>query len=64
MQIETKRYGSVEIRPAMFDIDGTNLEEGIEIKGDEIALIEIYGWHDISELNVEKVEQLIFHYLT
>ena len=35
-KIETKDYGIVEIRNAMFDIDGTTLEEGVEIKGDEI----------------------------
>ena len=57
--IETKDYGKVEVRTAMFDIDGTNLEEGIEIKGEEIGLIEIYGWEDISELSSEDINNLI-----
>ena len=43
----------------MFDADGTNLEEGIEIKGDEIGLIEVYGYHDIDEMTNEDVEVLI-----
>ena len=57
--IETKDYGKVEIRNAMFDIDGTTLEEGVEIKGDEIGLIELYGWIDIDELSSDKVNELI-----
>ena len=57
--IETKDYGKVEIRNAMFDIDGTTLEEGIEIKGKEIGLIELYGWIDIDELSPNKVNELI-----
>jgi hypothetical protein len=43
----------------MFDIDGTTLEEGIEIKGEEIGLIELYGWRDIEELSSDKVNELI-----
>ena len=57
--IETKDYGKVEIRNAMFDIDGTTLEEGVEIKGDKIGLIELYGWIDIDELSSDKVNELI-----
>jgi len=57
--IETKDYGKVEIRNAMFDIDGTTLEEGVEIKGDEIGLIELYGWIDIDELSSDKVNELL-----
>jgi len=57
--IETKDYGKVEIRNVMFDIDGTTLEEGVEIKGDEIGLIEIYGWMDIDELSSDKINKLI-----
>ncbi len=57
--IETKDYGKVEIRNAMFDIDGTNLEEGIEIKGDDIGLIELYGWRDIEELSHDEINELI-----
>lgn len=57
--IETKDYGKVEIRNTMFDIDGTNLEEGIEIKGDDIGLIELYGWRDIEELSYDEINELI-----
>lgn len=56
---ETKDYGKVEVRIAMFDIDGTNLEEGVEIKGDDIGLIELHGWRDISELSSKNVNELI-----
>ena len=52
-------YGDVVVRNAMFDIDGTNLEEGIEIKGEEIGLIEVYGYRDVSDLTVDEVEELI-----
>ena len=58
---ETELYGTVEVRPAMFDIDGTNLEEGIEIKGEEIGIIELYGWRDIEDLITAEVEDLIFN---
>ena len=57
--IETKDYGKVEIRNVMFDIDGTTLEEGVEIKGDEIGLIELYEWIDIDELSSDKINKLI-----
>lgn len=55
---ETK-YGEVTVRTAMFDTDGTNLEEGIEIKGDDIDLIEVYGYHDVEDMSTEEVEKLI-----
>jgi len=57
--IETQDYGKVEIRNAMFDIDGTTLEEGIEIKGKEIGLIELYGWRDIEDLSSDEINTLI-----
>ena len=57
--IKTQDYGEVEIRNAMFDIDGTTLEEGIEIKGEEIGLIELYGWRDIEELSSDEVNEII-----
>lgn len=52
-------YGRVEVRPAMFDIDGTTLEEGIEIKGEGLGLIELHGYRDISDLVLEEVEDII-----
>ena len=57
--IETQDYGKVEIRNAMFDIDGTTLEEGIEIKGEEIGLIELHGWRDIEDLSSGEINTLI-----
>ena len=57
--ITTQDYGKVEIRNAVFDIDGTTLEEGIEIKGEEIGLIELYGWRDIEELSSDEVNEII-----
>lgn len=51
--------GEVTVRNAMFDIDGTNLEEGLEIKGEEIGLIEVFGYRDIDGLTVDDVEKLI-----
>lgn len=56
---ETPNFGTVTVRNAMFDIDGTTLEEGIEIKGDDVELIEIYGYRDVEEMSVEDVETLI-----
>ena len=47
--IETKDYGEVEVSVVMFDIDGTNLEEGIAIKSEEIGLIEVCGWNDLDD---------------
>jgi hypothetical protein len=52
-------YGKVTVRNAMFDADGTTLEEGIEIKGEDIGLIELYGWRDVEELTTEEVETII-----
>ncbi len=54
----TKKYGEVTVRNAMLDMDGTNLKDGIEIKGD-FNLIEIYGDFDVEEMSDEQVEGLI-----
>ena len=43
----------------MFDIDGTTLQEGVEVKGEDIGLIEVYGWRDIEDLTIQQVESLI-----
>lgn len=58
--IDTPNYGNVTVRNAMFDIDGTNLEEGIQITGEEIDnIIEIHGYMDVSELTEDEVDDLI-----
>ena len=61
-KIFNTNYGIVEVRPAMFDVDGTTLEEGVEIKGEELGLIELYGYRDIADLTTEEVEVLIGNY--
>jgi len=58
-KIFNTKHGEVTVRTAMFDTDGTSLEEGIEVKGDEIGLIEVYGHHDIEEMTEEDVEMII-----
>ena len=60
--LETKDYGVITIRPAMFDVDGTNLEEGVEIKGDFIGLIEVYGYFHIDDMEEKDVVLLIEKY--
>lgn len=61
MKLFNTIYGEVQVTPAMFDIDGTNLEEGIELKlldeGSEV--IEVQGYTDIDELTINDVENLI-----
>lgn len=57
---ETNKYGSVTVRTAMLENnDKTTLSEGVEIKGDDIELIELYYNIDIEELTAEDVEKLI-----
>ena len=61
VRVETEEFGKVELRVAMFDIDGTNLVEGIEIKSleDEFDLIRIHAYHNIYALSVDEIEDLI-----
>lgn len=56
---ETK-YGTALIRYAMFDIDGTNLEEGVEIHLDgEYIGRRLGGNLDVESMTVKEVEELI-----
>ncbi len=57
--VETKDYGTVEVRTAVFDLDGTTLQEGIEIKGDDIELTEIVGYYDIEDITPNEVNDLL-----
>jgi len=57
--VETKDYGTVEVRNAIFDLDGTSLQEGIEIKGDDIELTEIVGYHHVDDLTSDEVNDLL-----
>lgn len=54
-------YGDVEVRPAMFDVDGTNLQEGIEVifLEEDLPNIEIYGYVDLDELTADEVIEMI-----
>ena len=59
--INSKKHGKLVVRNAMFDTDGTSLEEGIEIKSLEgnFELIEIYGYYDVDDLSKKRVNKLI-----
>lgn len=61
LKFETDEFGSVEVRFAMLDSNGTDLIEGLEIKSleDEFDLIEIYQYHNIDNLSNDEVEDLI-----
>lgn len=54
-------WGDVSIRNIMIDIDGTNLEEGVEIsfEDDDLETIEILGYINLDELEADDVEKLI-----
>ena len=57
---ETNKYGQVTVRNSMIEIEGdSTLIEGIEIKGDDIGLIEILKYIDIEDLSIDDVEDLI-----
>ena len=56
---ETK-FGTALIRYAMIDIDGTNLEEGVEIYlDDEYKGNRLGGNLDVESMSVKEVEELI-----
>ena len=57
--VETEEYGKVIVRHAMFDGDGTSLEEGVEFKIEDGTLLEINEWLDIEELSSSDVEAII-----
>lgn len=54
-------YGDVQLRPVMFNLDGTTLQEGIEIKflEEELPVIEIHGYLDLDNLTADEVCELI-----
>jgi hypothetical protein len=56
----TDNYGEVTVRNAMLeDPNGTDIYEGIEIKGDDVELIEIMGYYDLDDLTEDDVENFI-----
>jgi hypothetical protein len=58
-KVETSN-GEVELRNAMIDIDGTNLEEGVEIVQDGDVINEWLGYIDLDD--EEEVERLLMYF--
>jgi len=52
-------YGDVTVRNIIIPIEFNGLEEGLEIKGEEIGVVEAFGYKDIDDLTVDDVEKLI-----
>ena len=59
---ETADYGTAKVRTVMIDLDGSTLEEGIEITGEDFESIELLGWRDIDGMTDEGVNELIAEY--
>ena len=61
--LETK-FGEITLRSAMFDIDGTNLEEGIEIKLEGELIGEVIGGdiYEVEEMSTDDVEAFVMKY--
>jgi hypothetical protein len=52
--------GTVKVKYVMFDVDGTNLEEGIRISGDELYDdIKIYDYYDVSEMTKKQLNKIL-----
>ena len=52
-------YGTVKFRVAVFDTDGTNLQDGVEVLIDDSLVAELQGerlskFEEMSEKDVEK----------
>jgi hypothetical protein len=52
------KYGEVTLRNAMIDVDGTNLEEGLELYLDGEYVNDMTGRSAGEETTVEKAEEL------
>ena len=50
--------GTVQVRDVMIDTDGTNLEEGVEVRLDGKVLNEIWNIH-VREINENNIEQIM-----
>lgn len=59
---ETK-YGSVSLRGAMIDVNGTDLVEGVEIKleGELVGEVLGRGFSDVEDMSVADVEEFVAH---
>lgn len=59
-EFKNTSFGDVTVRNIMIDLDGTNLEEGIEITVDNVPEpIEIFGYHSLEDMTIEDVEDLL-----
>ena len=57
---ENTKFGDVTVRNIMIDLE-SNLEEGIEIKVDNVdEPIEIFGYHSVEDMTNEDVEEMLF----
>lgn len=57
--VETK-YGTVTVRNAMLDVNGTDLESGVEIKLDGKLIGELVGESfDIDDYDEDEIEEAI-----
>ena len=53
-------FGAVVVRNAMLDLDGTTLDDGVEIKNElNGVLIELQGYRDVEEFTLDELEELI-----
>ncbi len=61
--LETK-FGEITLRSAMLDIDGTNLEEGIEIKLEGELIGEVIGGdiYEVEEMSTDEIEAFVMKY--
>lgn len=58
--VDTK-FGEVKISTAMFDLDGTTLQEGIEIRIDNELVLELFDYteSDFNVMSIEEIENLL-----
>jgi len=58
--VDTK-FGEVKISTAMFDLDGTTLQEGIEIRIDNELVLELFDYteSDFNVMIIEEIENLL-----
>ena len=53
------KFGKISLRTAMLETDGTNLEEGVEIKLDGKLIGEAFGWRNVEGMTVEEAEEFL-----
>jgi hypothetical protein len=55
------KFGEVQLRVAMIDINGTDLCEGVEVKLDDELIGEVFNVQIdyIDEMSVEEVEEIV-----